>query len=50
MCQVHRDGYYITNLLCVVFGVVTFWWYIRPEVMKLQRLPLRAWRVVEGRR
>ncbi|KAI5282108.1 hypothetical protein KEM54_002972 [Ascosphaera aggregata] len=49
VCQVHRDGYYITNILCVIFGLVTFIWYIKPEVMKLQRLPLRAWRVVEGR-
>ncbi|KAI5293602.1 hypothetical protein KEM52_005388 [Ascosphaera acerosa] len=48
-CQVNRDGYYVANILCVIFGLVTFVWYIKPEVMKLQRLPLRAWRVVEGR-
>ena len=40
-----RDGYYITNIVCVIIGVVTFWGYIRPAAMKLQALPLRAWRL-----
>ena len=37
-------GYYIVNILCVMFGIVTFWGFIRPAAMKLQALPLRAWR------
>ncbi|KAL8902747.1 MAG: hypothetical protein Q9171_007609 [Xanthocarpia ochracea] len=45
-CDIYRDGYYITNVICVVIGVVTFWGYIRPAAMKLQGLPLRAWRLV----
>jgi hypothetical protein len=44
-CETLRDGYYTVNILCVVFGVATFVWYIRPKVMHLQSLPLRAWRL-----
>ncbi|KAL9600545.1 MAG: hypothetical protein Q9219_003091 [cf. Caloplaca sp. 3 TL-2023] len=47
-CIVERDGYYITNVVCVIIGLVTFWAYIRPAAMKLQALPLRAWRLVAG--
>lgn len=42
------DGYYIVNILCVIFGVVTFWGFIRPAAQKLQSLPMRAWRISEG--
>ncbi|KAL9607044.1 MAG: hypothetical protein Q9167_008004 [Letrouitia subvulpina] len=50
-CNISRDGYYITNIVCVVIGVITFWGYIRPAAMKLQALPLRAWRLADpGRR
>ena len=44
-CVISRDGYYIMNVMCVIFGVITFWGYIRPAVRKLQELPLRAWRL-----
>lgn len=43
-CDIRRDGYYITNILCVIIGAVTFWSFIRPAALKLQALPLRAWR------
>lgn len=43
-CDVHRDGYYITNVACVLLGAVTFWAFIWPAALKLQALPLRAWR------
>ncbi|KAL8890495.1 MAG: hypothetical protein Q9215_002356 [Flavoplaca cf. flavocitrina] len=46
-CVVERDGYYITNVVCVLVGVVTFAAFIRPAVVKLQKLPLRAWRLVD---
>ncbi|KAK4539868.1 hypothetical protein LTR36_010262 [Oleoguttula mirabilis] len=46
-CAVQRDGYYIVNMLCVVFGIVTFWGFIRPAAAKLQGLPMRAWRLSE---
>ncbi|SPO00041.1 related to acetyl-CoA transporter [Cephalotrichum gorgonifer] len=44
-CNVMRDGYYSVNILCVIFGAVTFMWYIQPRVAKLQALPLKAWRL-----
>lgn len=47
-CMIERDGYYITNVICVIIGMVTFWAYIRPAALKLQALPLRAWRIAGG--
>lgn len=47
ICEIQRDGYYIVNILCVIFGVVTFWGFIKPKALALQGLPLRAWRVSE---
>lgn len=43
--KVTTDGYYIVNVLCIIIGVVTFWGYIKPAVMRIQALPLRAWRI-----
>ncbi|KAL1843932.1 hypothetical protein VTJ49DRAFT_6875 [Mycothermus thermophilus] len=45
VCEVHRDGYHVVNILCVLFGVVSFVLFIRPKVLQLQALPLRAWRL-----
>jgi hypothetical protein len=45
ICSVTTDGYYIVNILCIVIDVVTFWGYIKPAVMRIQALPLRAWRI-----
>lgn len=45
ICNIERDGYYIMNIACVIVGALTFWLFIRPASMKLQALPLRAWRV-----
>ncbi|KAL8668366.1 MAG: hypothetical protein Q9168_006999 [Polycauliona sp. 1 TL-2023] len=47
-CDIERDGYYITNVICVIIGVCTFVAYIRPAALKLQGLPLRAWRLVDA--
>lgn len=44
-CVIERDGYYIVNILCVVFGIITFWGFIKPAALKLQALPMRAWRL-----
>ncbi|KAG8534137.1 uncharacterized protein KY384_000981 [Bacidia gigantensis] len=49
-CVIDRDGYYITNIVCVAVGIVTFLFYIRPAAMRLQALPLRAWRLAAGER
>jgi PAT family acetyl-CoA transporter-like MFS transporter 1 len=46
--NVTTDGYYIVNILCIVVGVVTFWGYIKPAVMKIQALPPKAWRIASG--
>ncbi|POS87915.1 hypothetical protein EPUL_000732 [Erysiphe pulchra] len=47
-CTVERDGYYIVNMICVLIGVITFWGFIKPAVLRLQGLPLRAWRISSG--
>lgn len=44
-CTMNRDGYYVTNILFVVIGAITFWMYIEKKALALQALPLRAWRV-----
>ncbi|GAO14817.1 uncharacterized protein UV8b_04053 [Ustilaginoidea virens] len=44
-CDLERDGYYAVNMLCVAVGIATFLWYIKPKVLHLQSLPLRAWRL-----
>lgn len=44
-CNVTTDGYYVMNIICIIIGVVTFWGFIKPAVMKIQALPLRAWRI-----
>ncbi|KAJ6157592.1 Major facilitator superfamily domain general substrate transporter [Penicillium chermesinum] len=48
ICEISRDGYYITNILCVLVGTITFVWFIKPAADKLQALPLRAWRLASG--
>lgn len=48
-CEMLRDGYYIVNVICVAVGLVTFFMYIRPKVLHLQSLPLRAWRLSAAR-
>ena len=44
-CEVLRDGYHYVNILCVLFGALTFALYIRPRAMRLQALPMKAWRL-----
>lgn len=48
ICEMQRDGYHVVNILCVAIGVVTFVLYIRPKVLQLQALPLRAWRLASA--
>ncbi|TGO45595.1 hypothetical protein BOTNAR_0654g00030 [Botryotinia narcissicola] len=48
ICDIERDGYYVVNIICIIFGAVTFWGYIKPAALKLQALTLRAWRISEG--
>jgi MFS transporter, PAT family, solute carrier family 33 (acetyl-CoA transportor), member 1 len=44
ICNIQRDGYYITNIICIAIGVVTFWGFIKPAANRLSVLPLKAWR------
>ncbi|KAH8590075.1 acetyl-coenzyme A transporter 1-domain-containing protein [Bisporella sp. PMI_857] len=48
VCNIERDGYYVMNIVCVIVGVITFWGFIKPAAIRLQALPLRAWRIAEG--
>lgn len=47
-CKMVSDGYYIVNVICVLIGILTFVSFIRPKVLQLQSLPLRAWRLSGG--
>ncbi len=49
VCELQRDGYYIVNILCVLVGTATFVLFIRPQVLRLQALPLKAWRLATAR-
>ncbi|CAK7568665.1 MAG: hypothetical protein SEPTF4163_006663 [Sporothrix epigloea] len=49
ICEMQRDGYYVVNILCVLAGTVAFTMFIRPQVLRLQALPLKAWRSTSGR-
>ncbi|KAJ4147567.1 hypothetical protein LMH87_002079 [Akanthomyces muscarius] len=49
ICEMTHDGFYWVNILCVLFGAATFFWYIKPKVRQLQALPLRAWRLSPGK-
>ncbi|CCX10005.1 acetyl-coenzyme A transporter 1-domain-containing protein [Pyronema domesticum] len=44
VCNIQRDGYYLTNMVCILIGVITFWGYIKPAALRLSALPLKAWR------
>ncbi|KAL2708705.1 hypothetical protein KLU848_2713 [Kluyveromyces marxianus] len=40
-----RDGYYTTNLFCIVSGIFLYTLYLRPVAAKLCKVPLENWRV-----
>ncbi|EJS44675.1 YBR220C [Saccharomyces arboricola H-6] len=39
-----RDGYYITNLICIVVGILLYFGYLKRKVLHLQSLPISSWR------
>lgn len=39
-----RDGYYITNLMCVTVGFCLFFGFIKKRAQLLQKLPVSEWR------
>ncbi|KAF2704051.1 hypothetical protein K504DRAFT_463127 [Pleomassaria siparia CBS 279.74] len=46
-CNVTTDGYYVMNVICIIIGIVTFVGFIKPAIMKIQALPMKAWRISE---
>ncbi|CCD25501.1 uncharacterized protein NDAI_0F01820 [Naumovozyma dairenensis CBS 421] len=42
--KIIRDGYYVTNALCVVLGVILYFCYLKRKAQQLQTLPISAWR------
>lgn len=40
------DGYYFEVVICLVYGVLWYFWG-RAKIEKLQRMPVRSWRVVQ---
>ncbi|AET38579.1 uncharacterized protein Ecym_3067 [Eremothecium cymbalariae DBVPG len=40
-----RDGYYVTNFICIFVGLFLFFTYTRRKVQYLQALPISAWRI-----
>ncbi|CCE65003.1 hypothetical protein TPHA_0J01820 [Tetrapisispora phaffii CBS 4417] len=39
-----RDGYYLTNLLCVSVGIILYFTFLKKTALKLQKLPTKSWR------
>lgn len=39
-----RDGYYITNAICVIVGVILYFGFLKRKALQLQRTPVSAWR------
>ncbi|KAG5513979.1 hypothetical protein PMAC_000601 [Pneumocystis sp. 'macacae'] len=44
-CIKSIDGYYVVNIFSVFIGTLLFFLFIKPSIEKLQRLPLKAWKV-----
>ncbi|CAI4055853.1 hypothetical protein SKDZ_02G3250 [Saccharomyces kudriavzevii ZP591] len=39
-----RDGYYVTNLICIVVGLFLYFGYLKRKILHLQSLPISSWR------
>ncbi|SCV01014.1 LAMI_0G08768g1_1 [Lachancea mirantina] len=39
-----RDGYFMTNALCITMGLCLYFGYLKTKGQQLQRLPLTSWR------
>ena len=42
--SIYRDGYYITNTLSVIIGILLYFFFLKRKAAELQRLPVTAWR------
>ncbi|KAJ1901777.1 hypothetical protein LPJ66_000506 [Kickxella alabastrina] len=50
VCDVQWDGYYVMSTVCVLFALAMYYSFIRPTVMKLERIPAHVWRVSKDAR
>ncbi|KAJ2393889.1 hypothetical protein GGI23_004906 [Coemansia sp. RSA 2559] len=44
-CHVYWDGYYVVSVVCTLFALALFFAFVRPTVLRLERLPAHVWRV-----
>ncbi|KAI8338696.1 acetyl-coenzyme A transporter 1-domain-containing protein [Chlamydoabsidia padenii] len=44
-CLIETDGYYYAGSLCVLIGLATLLFYIKPVINHLEQLPKRMWRL-----
>lgn len=44
-CNIEKDGFYTTNLICISISLALFFLFIKPKVLYLQKLPTSQWRV-----
>ncbi|KAJ2786436.1 hypothetical protein GGI15_001526 [Coemansia interrupta] len=44
-CNVAWDGYYVMSTVCILASMAMYYSFIRPTVLKLERLPDHTWRV-----
>ncbi|QPG75312.1 hypothetical protein FOA43_002664 [Brettanomyces nanus] len=48
LCKMEKDGYYITNFLCIAIGIILYYGWIRRTAIRLEGLPVGAWRTKKG--
>lgn len=39
-----RDGYYTTNAICVIIGILLYFGFLKRKAQQLQSMPITAWR------
>ncbi|SCW00564.1 LAFE_0C06986g1_1 [Lachancea fermentati] len=39
-----RDGYYITNIICIIIGIILYFGFIKKSALRLQKMPITSWR------
>ncbi|OMJ08591.1 hypothetical protein AYI69_g11016, partial [Smittium culicis] len=44
-CIVKYDGFYVISAICIFFAIANFYLFTKPTITRLERLPLKAWRI-----
>lgn len=39
-----RDGYYMTNLFCIIIGISLYFTFFKKKISYLQNVPIKSWR------